>query len=306
MALSGELVINTRDVIGKGAFATVFGGKYQGMPCAIKVIFVNHFSKVLYPNFLETAQWERKKSEKLRAEMNILLKLQSNPNVVLYYGCKEYHIVEMELTFMDIVMERCDGTIVHFLADSTNFPGIRKQAIMRNMASGLEFIHSHGIIHKDIKPDNVLLSNKDGQAKLTDFGISKEMEIDQTSVTNTSSCTNLWAAPEIIDPNRKDERLRPSIDIFSMGLVFYHLITEAYPTAITGQSPYDEDQLRGKPTSLRNLIDAMTHDKSKSRISAEDVLDHPYLDGEGPLVVLGFHEKHLKTLSADNAVEDCY
>ena len=82
------------------------------------------------------------------------------------------------------------------------------------------------------------------RAKLTDFDISKELENHQTSVTNTNSCTMLWAAPEVIDSRRKNEGLRLSVDIFSLGLVYYHLITKSYLfgnknfNAVTGKRKY--------------------------------------------------------------------
>ena len=217
---------------------------------------------------------------KLETELSIL-RNTSHPNVVQYYKYEQYYSKEVGLLFIDIVMERCKGTIKDFLIDNTKFPGFEVKAIMYNMARGLEYLHSNGIIHIDIKPENVLLSTKDGQAKLADFGISKELENDQSSVTNTSSCTMLWAAPELIDPKCKSERIRPSVDIFSLGLVYYHLATKSHLfgnknlNAYTGSRQYDHKILQGG-CNLHDLIHSMSEDDSDHRINARNILDHPY------------------------------
>ena len=83
---------------------------------------------------------------------------------------------------LDIVMELCDGTIIDFCENNSRFPKFNVKGIMRDTAEGLQYLHNESIIHKDIKPGNVLLSNKSGRAKLADFGISKQVPEGQTSV----------------------------------------------------------------------------------------------------------------------------
>ena len=182
--------------------------------------------------------------------------------------------------YLNIAMELCDGTIDDFVKGTKLFPGLTKKGIMIDTAKALTYLHSGNIVHKDIKPTNVLLSNKSCAAKLADFGIAKTVSANQT-FTNPRSGTPLWTAPEIIDVTRKDERLKPGIDIFSLGLVYYYLhkgvalfgndelnIVNGKHLSLTDTLPGDD--------SLQDLITAMIQNVAKDRISSSNILSHPY------------------------------
>jgi len=126
--------------------------------------------------------------------------------------------------------------------------------------------------------------NNRSTAKLADFGISKQLEKDQSSFTNTGSCTMKWAAPELLDPLRKGERCKRSIDIFSLGTVYYFINTGTHLfgkndkfvlNIIKGEYANLGETLPNQ-FSLQDLIQNMVYDKSESRINIKQVLGQEY------------------------------
>jgi len=96
------------------------------------------------------------------------------------------------------------------------------------MTSGLEHLHRLGIVHRDIKPNNILIFEPEGDGsdlllKLADFGISKALKNDEKDVTNTgANGTSGWMAPEIY---KKEKRYDVRVDIFALGLIFSYILT---------------------------------------------------------------------------------
>lgn len=100
----------------------------------------------------------------------------------------------------------------------------RVRKLGANIASGLEAAHGAGIIHRDIKPHNVLLTT-DGVAQLTDFGIAHARDLTALTRTGARLGTPHYMSPEQVDGGSADERS----DIYSLGCVMYHMLTGAPP-----------------------------------------------------------------------------
>ena len=93
------------------------------------------------------------------------------------------------------------------------------------MARALAFAHQNGLVHRDVKPQNVLL-NGDGQAKVTDFGIARSLDVQHgMTQTGTVLCTSDYIAPEQAQGQRVDEQT----DVYSLGVVLYELLTSHVP-----------------------------------------------------------------------------
>src|SRR3954463_15464412 len=93
------------------------------------------------------------------------------------------------------------------------------------IARGLSFAHQQGLVHRDVKPQNVLL-NGDGQAKVTDFGIARSLDVKHgMTQTGTVLGTSDYIAPEQAQGQRVDEHT----DIYSLGVVLYELLTGELP-----------------------------------------------------------------------------
>ena len=92
------------------------------------------------------------------------------------------------------------------------------------VARGLAFAHEHGLVHRDVKPQNVLL-NGDGRPKVTDFGIARSLDVDGMTQTGTVLGTSNYIAPE----QASGERVDAHTDVYALGAVLYELLTGEVP-----------------------------------------------------------------------------
>jgi serine/threonine-protein kinase len=92
------------------------------------------------------------------------------------------------------------------------------------VARALAFAHTRGLVHRDVKPQNVLL-NEDGQAKVTDFGIARSLDVQGVTQTGTVLGTSDYIAPE----QARGQKVDPKTDVYSLGVVLYELLTGEVP-----------------------------------------------------------------------------
>jgi len=103
----------------------------------------------------------------------------------------------------------------------------RAVELLARVARGVHYAHEHGILHRDIKPGNILL-DAEGEAHLTDFGLARLLETDSTMTRTTEVlCTPSYIAPEQADPTQGE--LTKATDIYGLGAVLYHLLTGSPP-----------------------------------------------------------------------------
>lgn len=123
--------------------------------------------------------------------------------------------------------------------------------VMRNMADALQHAHNEDVIHRDLKPSNILFAD-DGTPKLTDFGISRLKYELSIGLTVAGFWSPGYAAPEQRMRGEADERS----DIYSLGAVFYHLLSRRAPGG-DGPMPTDIEALVHVPKPIRNLLGSM-------------------------------------------------
>ena len=136
-----------------------------------------------------------------------------------------------------IVLELCGGTLKSVCTGAYSGPNLPSdQTILKEIAIGLNYIHSKQLVHRDVKPENILISSTTPvHIKLSDFGLSKETSSNQTyTVSGPYKGTWKWMAPELLDmlPNSYStketvvqKRGSCKSDIFSAGLVFFYFVT---------------------------------------------------------------------------------
>ena len=119
------------------------------------------------------------------------------------------------------VMEFCPGTpLSHVIHESGPINEFQFRDILRQLAAGLSHAHLHGIVHRDVKPSNIMLQ-PDGQVKLMDFGLAKPVSNDSSSGQHLISGTPRFMAPEHFRGDRVDTRA----DLFALGLTAWALLT---------------------------------------------------------------------------------
>jgi eukaryotic-like serine/threonine-protein kinase len=124
-----------------------------------------------------------------------------------------------------IVFEYIDGENLKELVVRKGRLDVREALeIALEVARGLAFAHQSGIIHRDVKPQNVLL-NGDGKAKVTDFGIARSLDVDGMTQTGTVLGTSNYIAPEQASGNRVDAHS----DVYALGAVLYELLAGEVP-----------------------------------------------------------------------------
>lgn len=124
-----------------------------------------------------------------------------------------------------IAMEMIDGeTLESRLARDGALPSSVAMEIARGIALALDYAHVKGVIHRDVKPDNVMLV-KDSSVKVMDFGIARVTAAPGLTATNTYLGTPVYSAPEAIDPNE----VTTQSDLYSLGIVLYRMLCNRVP-----------------------------------------------------------------------------
>jgi protein kinase-like protein len=155
--------------------------------------------------------------ERFRSELRAIGRL-NHPNVVTIYDGGQDEGTPF------LVMEPVDGeNLAQLIRREAPLPADRAVAIARQIAEALSYAHEQGIVHRDVKPQNVLL-DRTGRAKVTDFGIAKSSEMTRT-LTGTILGTPSFMAPEVAG----GEPVTPAADIYGLGAVLYQMLTGHTP-----------------------------------------------------------------------------
>ena len=148
------------------------------------------------------------------------------------------------------VMEFSDGVPINEYLAARNATGREVARLVRAICDTVRYAHSLAIIHRDLKPSNILVA-EDGQIKLLDFGIAKQMDIVNRGSTVTTAgfrlFTPAYAAPELQNENK----VGVFTDVYSLGVILYQLVTGALPFPEGGTS----DRLLQRPSKLGTSVD---------------------------------------------------
>src|SRR5580765_7560938 len=179
-----------------------------------------------------------------------------------------------------IVFEYIDGeNLKEFVVRKGRLEVREALEIAVDIARALAFAHEHGLIHRDVKPQNVLL-NGDGRAKVTDFGIARSLDVEHgVTQTGTVLGTSNYIAPEQASGQPVDDRS----DVYSLGVVLYELLTGEVPFPgesfvavamkhIHEPAPSVLEQRPDTPPRLASLVDAMLAKDHTFRPSMDEVL----------------------------------
>jgi serine/threonine-protein kinase len=198
--------------IARGAMGLIFKAEHKdGRTVALKVL----------PRQMVR---EPQDIERFKREVETITSLV-HPNIVRVfdYGQDE--------DFYYYAMEFLDGrSLRELITDRGHLSPVHAAEICRDAARGLAFAHQHGVIHRDVKPSNVMIC-KDGSVKLVDFGLAFTKQSDILTATGISLGTPAYMSPEQIEGGRKEVGERS--DIYSLGVTLYE--------AASGKRPFEGD-----------------------------------------------------------------
>nr|AGT15898.1 calcium-dependent protein kinase [Saccharum hybrid cultivar R570]AGT16288.1 Protein kinase-like domain [Saccharum hybrid cultivar R570] len=223
--------------------------------------------------------------EDVRREVQIMYHLSGQPGVVELKGAYE------DKSNVHLVMELCaGGELFDRIIAKGHYTERAAASLLRTIVEIVHTCHSMGVIHRDLKPENFLLLSKDENAplKATDFGLSvffKEGEVFRDIVGSA-----YYIAPEVLKRS-----YGPEADIWSVGVIVYILLSGVPPfwaesehgifnAILRGQVDFTSDPWPRISQGAKDLVRKMLNPDPKQRISAYDVLNHPWIkeDGEAP------------------------
>ena len=149
-----------------------------------------------------------------------------------------------------MVMEWVEGQLLRNIVATGKLPTERATRIASRVCDALDYIHSHGVVHRDMKPENIMV-NADDQVKLIDFGIAANEGSRRLTFAKLS---NVMGTPDYISPEQvKGKRGDGRSDIYAMGVMLYEMLTGKVP--FTGNNAFliMNDRLLNNPMPPREL-----------------------------------------------------
>jgi serine/threonine-protein kinase len=205
----GELIAGRyelEELVGSGGMSNVFRAHDQLLERTVAL-------KILHEQYTRDEDYV----ERFRREARAVAQL-AHPNIVTVIDRGEQDGRQF------IVFEYVHGQNLKDLSASGPLDPREAIRLALQVAHALSFAHDRGLVHRDVKPQNVLL-NDDGQAKVTDFGIARSLDVHGVTQTGTVLGTSDYIAPE----QARGQKVDPKTDIYSLGVVLYELLTGEVP-----------------------------------------------------------------------------
>jgi serine/threonine-protein kinase len=214
--------------IGRGGMATVYRAVQESLNrvVALKELDLSRFRSE--PNALERFRLEARAAAALE-----------HPNIVTVYDLWE----EEDKAY--IAMEFIDGVELKDVLLNGSVQHINAVLIAMAISEALHYAHSRGMVHRDVKPGNIMLSGS-GEIRLMDFGIVSVADAGDLTVTGQILGTPAYMSPEQI----AGEELGPGADLFSLGAVLYEMIAGRKPFSGANHIALIQDVLHGQPIPL--------------------------------------------------------
>ena len=263
--------------IGSGGMADVYKGRDQMLNRYVAI-------KVLKKQYKEDENFVRKFRSEAQAAAGLI-----HPNIVNVYDVGE----DRGLNYM--VMELVEGiTLKEYIERKGRLSHKETISIAIQMCSGIGAAHASGIIHRDIKPQNIIIS-KDGKVKVTDFGIAKAITSNTVS-TNAMGSVH-YTSPEQARGGFSDQRS----DIYSIGITLFEMVTGQVPfdgeTTVEVAMKHLQQEITPPselvpdiPYSLEQIILKCTQKSSERRYESTEALiqdlKHSLVDPDGDFVVI--------------------
>lgn len=220
-------------------------------PVALKVLTIEQSAN---PEFLS----------RFTLEAQTLAKL-SHPGIVGVYDSGQAG------DYFYIAMQWVEGTTLRELVREKPIDAPQAGELIEQLCDALAYAHGQGVVHRDLKPDNVLIG-RDGRLKIADFGIAKLLEGSDSSelmltATHARLGTARYMAPEQM---RGDQPIDPRADLYALGVIFFELLTGELPLPF-GLAP---SKIAGVPAVYDRIVARCMRPRPEERFSSADELKH--------------------------------
>ncbi|CAH0405942.1 unnamed protein product [Chilo suppressalis] len=294
------------EVVGNGTYGQVYKGRHTktGQLAAIKVMDVT-----------------QDEEEEIKLEINVLKKYSNHRNIATYYGAFIKKSPPGKDDQLWLVMEYCGAGSVTDLVKSTKGQSLKEEwisYICREILRGLSYLHSNKVIHRDIKGQNVLLTDN-AEVKLVDFGVSAQL--DRTiGRRNTFIGTPYWMAPEVIacDEN-PDATYDNRSDLWSLGITALEMAESQPPLCdlhpmralfLIPRNPPPRLKSKKWAKKFHSFIETVLVKDYHQRPYTEQLLKHPFIRDQPTerqvRIQLKDHIDRCKKRKQDNSVREDY
>jgi len=219
---------------------------------------------------------KEKKVKYAKTERDLLTKCGNHPNIVkLYYTFKDE-------TYLYYVLELCrNGELLTQLKTVGNFDEHVAAFYCGELFNSLKYLHGCGVIHRDVKPENLLL-DEGMHLKLTDFGTAKMA--DETDSNDNSRPSSFVGTAEYVSPELLNDKVtNKSSDWWSFGCILYHMIAGRPPFRAMSEFLIFQKVSTGKyefpkgfPEVIKDLVSNILIVDPSKRISVQDIQNHPF------------------------------
>ncbi|KAG6697472.1 hypothetical protein I3842_09G201300 [Carya illinoinensis] len=261
--------------IGSGSFSVVWHARHRvhGTEVAIKEIATGRLNKKL--------------QESLMSEIFILKRI-NHPNII-----RLHDIIEVPGK-IHLVLEYCrGGDLSIYIQRQGRVPEATAKQFMQQLVAGLQILRENSLIHRDLKPQNLLLSTSDNNSvlKIADFGFARSLQ--PRGLAETLCGSPLYMAPEIMQLQKYDAKA----DLWSVGAILFQLVTGKTP--FTGnnqiqllQNIMKSNELQFPPdidlsSDCKDLCQKLLRRNPVERLTFEEFFNHPYLSQRQPAASLG-------------------
>jgi serine/threonine-protein kinase len=235
--IAGRYVIE--GLLGEGGMATVYRAHHSlvDRPCAVKLMNPMFASD---PTTRERFRREARSAQAL-----------AHPNVIEIFDQGE---TEDGKDY--IVMELLSGSTLTALIDAGPIPPARAVPLMIQIARGIARAHDLGVVHRDLKPDNIYVCQRPDRTdlvKILDFGIARSK-----SDTRLTGAGELFGTPQYLAPERiMQGETGPSVDLYALGVIFFEMVTSRLPLEASDTTAFLIRHMKDKPPPPRSLVPSL-------------------------------------------------
>jgi serine/threonine protein kinase len=246
-------------ILGKGGFGVVYAGvrRADNLPVAIKHVAIKR-----------VPEWSFIGQDKVSMELKLLSMLQNVPGVI---NLIDYYILPDSLVY---IMERPTNStdLFNYITQKRFLTEPMARYLMRQVVSTVQRCHAKGVLHRDIKDENLLIDVATGELKLIDFGSGSMLHDGEYS---DFTGTRVYSPPELIQSSRYTAN---PYTVWSLGILLFDMVQGDIPFEL------DEEICSAKPSyrryvsdECRHLIESCLRYNPEERIKLEDLMLHPWL-----------------------------